>query len=114
MAGFTEPIRCIRAAIDCLRAFEEFRASQPNGELTGLKLGVFAGPCYVVTANSTLDYFGQTVNCASRVQHLAESGEIVLEESAFAAVLMYRLSSFYLPPVWGYFALRWLERNRHL
>ena len=36
------------------------------------------------------------------------------EESAFAAVLMYRLSSFYLPPVWGFFALRWLERNKHL
>ncbi len=42
-----------------------------------------AGPCYAVNANQTLDYFGQTVNCASRVQHLAESGEIVLEESAF-------------------------------
>jgi adenylate cyclase len=79
MAGFTEPVRCLRAAIDCLRAFEEFRATQKNGELTGLKLGVFAGPCYVVTANSTLDYFGQTVNCASRVQHLAESGEIIFE-----------------------------------
>ncbi len=80
MAGFTEPVRCLRAAIECLRAFEEFRASVPNGELTGLKLGIFAGPCYVVTANATLDYFGQTVNCASRVQHLAESGEILFEE----------------------------------
>jgi class 3 adenylate cyclase len=36
-----------------------------------------------VTANGTLDYFGQTVNCASRVQHLADSGQIVLEESVF-------------------------------
>jgi glycosyltransferase 2 family protein len=36
------------------------------------------------------------------------------EETAFAAVLLYRLSTFYLPPVWGYFALRWLERNKHL
>ena len=38
----------------------------------------------------------------------------VPEETAFAAVLLYRLSTFYLPPLWGYFALRWLERNRHL
>ena len=37
-----------------------------------------------MTANETIDYFGQTVNCASRVQHLAESGEIVLEEDVFA------------------------------
>jgi len=33
---------------------------------------------------------------------------------AFAAVIMYRLATFYLPPLWGYFALRWLERNDHL
>ena len=38
----------------------------------------------------------------------------VPEETAFAAVLLYRLSTFYLPPIWGFFALRWLERNRHL
>src|SRR5205807_8187211 len=42
------------------------------------KLGMHAGACYVVTANGALDYFGQTVNVASRVQHLAGSGEIVL------------------------------------
>ncbi len=38
----------------------------------------------------------------------------VPEEAAFAAVLMYRLATFYLPPIWGFFALRWLERNKHL
>ena len=36
------------------------------------------------------------------------------EETALAAVLMYRLSTFYLPPIWGFFSLRWLERNRYL
>jgi glycosyltransferase 2 family protein len=29
-------------------------------------------------------------------------------------LLLYRLWTFYLPPIWGYFALRWLERNNHL
>jgi glycosyltransferase 2 family protein len=38
----------------------------------------------------------------------------VPEEVAFAAVVLYRIASFYLPPVWGYFAMRWLERNEHL
>jgi uncharacterized membrane protein YbhN (UPF0104 family) len=33
---------------------------------------------------------------------------------AFAAVLCYRASTFYLPPTWGFFSLRWLERNQHL
>ena len=36
------------------------------------------------------------------------------EESALAAVLLYRVSVFYLPPVWGFFALRWLQRKRYL
>jgi class 3 adenylate cyclase len=83
MAAFLEPTACTRAAIDCLRAFERFRKTHPNGADTGLKLGLFAGPCYVVTANDTIDYFGQTVNCASRVQHLADSGEIALEEETY-------------------------------
>ena len=38
----------------------------------------------------------------------------VPEEAAFAAVLAYRLATFYLPPLWGYVAMRWLERNDHL
>jgi glycosyltransferase 2 family protein len=43
---------------------------------------------------------------------LSSSG---LEQSAaFAAVLLYRISTFYLPPIWGWFALNWLRRNRYL
>lgn len=38
----------------------------------------------------------------------------VPEGPALAAVLLYRLATFYLPPVWGFFALRWLERREHL
>jgi uncharacterized membrane protein YbhN (UPF0104 family) len=38
----------------------------------------------------------------------------VPEETAFAIVMLYRLSTFYIPPIWGFFALRWLERNRHI
>ncbi len=38
----------------------------------------------------------------------------VPEETAFAAVMAYRLATFYLPPIWGFFALRWLERRGDL
>jgi glycosyltransferase 2 family protein len=38
----------------------------------------------------------------------------VPQEAAFAAVMLYRFSTFYLPPIWGFFSLRWLERNRYL
>jgi glycosyltransferase 2 family protein len=36
------------------------------------------------------------------------------QEPALAAVLLYRVSTFYLPPLWGFFAMRWLQRNRYL
>jgi class 3 adenylate cyclase len=78
MASFVDVGQCTRAAIDALERFEAFRAREKHGALVGLKLGLYAGACYVVTANGALDYFGQTVNVASRVQHLAASGEIVL------------------------------------
>lgn len=38
----------------------------------------------------------------------------VPQEAAFAAVIMYRLATFYTPPIWGFFALNWLERKRYL
>ena len=38
----------------------------------------------------------------------------VPQEVAFAAVILYRISTFYTPPIWGFFSLRWLERNRFL
>jgi uncharacterized protein (TIRG00374 family) len=35
-------------------------------------------------------------------------------ESAVAAVLLYRIATYYLPPLWGFFAMQWLQRNRYL
>ena len=36
------------------------------------------------------------------------------EEAALAAVLLYRAATFYIPPLWGFFAMRWLQRNAYL
>jgi uncharacterized membrane protein YbhN (UPF0104 family) len=36
------------------------------------------------------------------------------EEAALAAVLLYRAATFYLPPLWGFVAMRWLQRNGSL
>ena len=38
----------------------------------------------------------------------------VPEEVALTIALSYRLSTSYLPPIWGFVAFRWLERNDHL
>jgi len=86
LAAFTDAGQCARAAIDALERFEAFRVKEKHGSLVGLKLGLFAGACYIVTANGSLDYFGQTVNVASRVQHQAASGEIVMPQAVFDAL----------------------------
>jgi glycosyltransferase 2 family protein len=43
---------------------------------------------------------------------LARAG--MTESAAFAAAIMYRFATFYLPPIWGFLALRRLGRNKHL
>jgi uncharacterized protein (TIRG00374 family) len=35
----------------------------------------------------------------------------VPEETALAIALLYRLFTFYIPPIWGFFAFRWLGKN---
>ena len=64
-----------------LERFPTFRGGLPEAGSTFLKVGVYAGPCYVVTANGILDYFGQTVNLAARLQGAAGAGEVILVEA---------------------------------
>ncbi len=81
MATFSSELDAVRAAWAALHAFEKFRTAEAARSETQLKLGIHAGPCYVVTANGILDYFGQTVNLAARLQGEARSGEIILTEA---------------------------------
>jgi class 3 adenylate cyclase len=81
MAAFSQEERAVRAADAMHREFARFRASERDGHHLSLKVGVFVGPCYVVTANGVLDYFGQTVNVAARLQGAAGAGELVLADT---------------------------------
>jgi uncharacterized membrane protein YbhN (UPF0104 family) len=38
----------------------------------------------------------------------------VEETTAFGITIAYRMSTFYLPPIWGWFAMRWLQKRRFL
>jgi class 3 adenylate cyclase len=50
-----------------------------------LKIGVHKGAAIAVTLNQSVDYFGQTVNIASRIQNLADANEIYLSEDVYQA-----------------------------
>jgi class 3 adenylate cyclase len=80
MATFETPDRAIAAAIRMREAMSDLGAERQHQSL-GLKMGIHEGPCLAVTLNAQQDYFGQTVNIASRVQGLATSRSIVVTES---------------------------------
>jgi class 3 adenylate cyclase len=79
MAVYADEMDGVRACLEVLAGFDAFRRRAAVTGQTDVKLGLFAGPCYVVTANGILDYFGQSVNIAARLQAEARAGEVVLE-----------------------------------
>jgi class 3 adenylate cyclase len=83
MASFVDPLDALRAALDMRAQIAQFNADA-GGDLIGLKIGLHAGACLAVTLNDRLDYFGQTVNIAARVQALAGAGEIVVTDYVLA------------------------------
>jgi class 3 adenylate cyclase len=78
MASFCTPADGVRAASEMIHEINDFNASLAGDGTVGLKIGLHRGPVIAVKANQTLDYFGQTVNIAARVQALAGSGEIYM------------------------------------
>lgn len=82
MASFTEPSNAVRAARDMLARIAEYNAAAGE-EIIVLKIGAHCGPSLAVTLNDHLDYFGQTVNLAARVQGLAEANEIWLTDDLY-------------------------------
>jgi class 3 adenylate cyclase len=75
MATFDTPDRAVAAALKMREAMGTLNAASKNEDLT-LKIGMHEGPCLAVMLNDRLDYFGQTVNIAARVQGLAVSHSI--------------------------------------
>lgn len=79
MATFPTPDRALSAAMRMREAMAELNTTRGREDLL-LKIGIHEGPCIAVSLNERQDYFGQTVNIASRVQHLATSQEIFATE----------------------------------
>ena len=91
MATFPSPDRALVATLRMRQAMHGLNHPSNQEELL-LKIGIHEGPCLAVTLNDRLDYFGQTVNIAARVQGLAVSNSIfatgpVVEHPAAARLL---------------------------
>jgi class 3 adenylate cyclase len=76
MATFPTPDRALRAAMRMRDAMREINEGRGSEDLA-LNIGLHEGPCLAVMLDERQDYFGQTVNVASRVQGLADPSAIL-------------------------------------
>jgi class 3 adenylate cyclase len=91
MATFPTPNRAVAASLRMREAMRRLNEERQRDDLL-LKIGIHEGPCLAVMLNERQDYFGQTVNIASRVQNLASSQAIyasgsVVDHQATAQLL---------------------------
>jgi class 3 adenylate cyclase len=86
MATFSSPLDGVRAALAMIEKMKPLSTRLLRDSHTlGLKIGLHEGSALAVNAEDRLDYFGQTVNIAARVQALAQADEICVTEPVFQA-----------------------------
>jgi len=84
MAAFSTSADAVQAALEMREAVDQLNRDRPQRDFI-LKIGVHRGASIAVTLNDRLDYFGQTVNIAARVQNLADGDEICITEDVYGA-----------------------------
>jgi class 3 adenylate cyclase len=114
MATFPSPDRAVAAALRMRDAMQALNEKSGREDFL-LKIGVHEGPCIAVMMNDRQDYFGQTVNIASRVQGLATAQSIfvtssVMDHANSASILESRS----LKPVSQDRSLRGIEREMRI
>jgi class 3 adenylate cyclase len=76
MAAFVDPVRALRAARAIHAHFPPGRADLA----LRVRISLNTGPCIAVKLNTNIDYFGNTVNLAAKLQSIAGAGQISFTE----------------------------------
>ena len=92
MATFPTPDRALRAAMRMREEMRKINEARGSEDLA-LNIGLHSGPCLAVMLDDRQDYFGQTVNIASRVQGLAEPDAILATKPIIKSSEVERLLS---------------------
>ncbi|EMY77480.1 adenylate/guanylate cyclase catalytic domain protein [Leptospira weilii serovar Ranarum str. ICFT] len=78
MASFSSPLDSLLASIELQKVFQV----TPENRIQ-IRISIHSGQCLAVNLNSNIDYFGITVNYASKLQGITEAGEIAFSEAVF-------------------------------
>ena len=76
-AAFLTPDDALRASIELQLSIDEFNRRFDSPELS-IRIGLHAGSSIAVTLNNRLDYYGEAVNLAARLEGLGGAGDIVM------------------------------------
>ena len=76
MLSFFTPINALRCSIKLISVFD---GSDNELPLT-TRVSIHSGPCLAVNLDTLIDYFGKTVNVASKLLRFTDAGEICLTE----------------------------------
>lgn len=80
MAVFPSKRDALKAGIEIQSNINEFNSINKLEPQIVIKLGIHSGPAIAVNANEVLDYFGRTINIASRIQKESEGGDIIISK----------------------------------
>ncbi len=73
-----------KVALDCTleaqRRLQEYYGDKDGDDKIEVKMGIHTGTTIVVTLNDRVDYFGNTVNTAARIQGVSNPNEVVVSE----------------------------------
>ncbi len=90
MGVFTNPAACLRAIMNAQKEF-----AKDGVDAICLKAGIHSGPCIAVTLNNRLDYFGTTVNLASRLEGFSNGSDIIVSNSVYEDLEVKKIISQY-------------------
>ena len=83
MASFQNPEDALVTAVGFLESFAKWNKEHAEKEQIILKIGFHMGPSLLLNQNGMLDYFGQTVNTAARIQGQSKGNDIVISREIY-------------------------------
>ena len=81
MAAFGDPLD----AVVCSKAIHDRFPPGCADSVAVLRISLNTGPCIAVKLNAGIDFFGNTVNLAAKLQAIAESGQVGMSATTLNA-----------------------------
>ena len=82
MGAFERPADALKAAVELQKRFPP---PPPGEKALRIRVSLHSGSCLAVNLNSGIDYFGNTVNLAAKLQSEASAGQIVFTDDVRAS-----------------------------